>query len=216
MRRFRRYLLEGLALVVPIGATAWILLWLFRRLDGILAPYIEPAFGRTAPGLGIVALVLLLLCAGWLAELAIGRRATRLWELAVERVPIVRPLYRGTSRIVEAVVGEDSRAFKEAVLFEYPSPGTWSVGFVTGEAPTPLPPGVETPAVTVFLPTAPNPMSGFLLIVPTARTHPLAIPPDEALTFVLSMGSARVDLTPADDAGEIEEPTSGGSSTGAP
>lgn len=195
MRRLRRYLLEGLALVVPIGATAWILLWLFRRLDGILAPYIEPALGRTAPGLGIVALVALLLGAGWITELAVGRRLTRLWQLAVERVPIVRPLYRGTSRIVEAMVGEESRAFKEAVLFEYPSPGTWSVGFVTGDAPTPLPAGVETPAVTIFLPTAPNPMSGFLLIVPRARTHRLPIPPDEALTFVLSMGSAKVDLS---------------------
>lgn len=197
MRRLRRYLFEGLALVVPIGATAWILLWLFRRVDGILAPYIEPAFGRTAPGLGLVALVVLLLGAGWIAELAVGRRLTRLWELAVERVPIVRPLYRGTSRIVEAMVGEESRAFKETVLFEYPSPGTWAVGFVTGEAPTPLPEGVETPAVTIFLPTAPNPMSGFLLIVPRARTHALPIAPDEALTFVLSMGSAKVDLSGA-------------------
>lgn len=196
MRRLRRYLLEGLALVVPIGATTWILLWLFRRLDGILAPYIEPVFGRTAPGLGIVALVLVLVTIGGLAELAVGRRLTRLWRVAVERVPIVRPLYRGTSRIVEAVVGEESRAFKEAVLFEYPMPGVWSVGFVTGKAPEPLPEGVDTPAVTIFLPTAPNPMSGFLLIVPRERTHPLPIPPDEALTFVLSMGSASIDLSP--------------------
>jgi uncharacterized membrane protein len=195
MRRLRRYLLEGLALVVPIGATAWILVWLFRRLDGILAPWIEPAFGRTAPGLGIVALVVLLVLIGGLAELAVGRRLTRLWRVAMERVPIVRPLYRGTSRIVEAVLGEESRAFKEAVLFEYPMPGMWSVGFVTGQAPEPLPAGVDTPAVTIFLPTAPNPMSGFLLIVPRARTHPLPIPPDEALTFVLSMGSASIDLT---------------------
>jgi len=194
MRRLRRYLLEGLALVVPIGATAWILMWLFRSLDGILAPYIEPVFGRTAPGLGLVTLVVVLVVAGWVAELAVGRRLSRLWALAVERVPLVRPLYRGTSRIVEAVIGEESRAFKEAVLFEYPSPGTWSVGFVTGDAPSPLPSDVETPAVTVFLPTAPNPMSGFLLIVPRSRTHTLTTSPDEALTFVLSMGSARVDL----------------------
>jgi len=203
MRRIRRYLFEGLALIVPIGATAWILFWLFRRLDGILAPYIEPVLGRSAPGLGIVALLLLLIVVGGLAELAVGRRLTRLWNLAVERVPLVRPLYRGTSRIVEAIVGEDSRAFQEAVLFEYPSPGTWSVGFVTGEAPGDLPDEVETPAVTVFLPTAPNPMSGFLLIVPRSRTHTLDLPPDEALTFVLSMGSARMDRTGAAPAPEV-------------
>jgi len=194
MRRLRRFLLEGLALVVPIGATLWILLWLFRSLDGILAPYIEPTLGRAVPGLGIIALVVLLVSVGWLAELTVGRRLTRLWNVAVEKVPVVRPLYRGTRRIVEAVVGEESRAFKEAVLFEYPSPGIWAVGFVTGEAPDHLPAGVETPAVSIFLPTAPNPMSGFLLIVPRSRTHELPIPPDEALTYVLSMGSARIDL----------------------
>ncbi|NNF37222.1 MAG: DUF502 domain-containing protein [Gemmatimonadetes bacterium] len=193
MRRIRRYLLEGLALVVPIGATAWILLWLFRRLDGILGPYLDPVLGRSAPGLGIIALVALLVAIGWLAERTLGRRATQLWTRTVERVPLVRPLYRGSRRIVQAVLGEESRAFKETVLFEYPHPGTWSVGFVTGKAPPGLPEAVGSPAVTVFLPTAPNPLSGFLLIMPRARTHPLSIPPDEALTFVLSMGSASID-----------------------
>ena len=190
MRRLRRFLLEGLALMVPIGATAWILLWLFRRLDGILGPYLDPVLGRSAPGLGIVALLAHLVAVGWLAERTLGRRVTQLWTRAVERVPVVRPIYKGTSRIVQAVVGEESRAFKEAVLFEYPQPGVWSVGFVTGAAPALLPDAVDSPAVTIFLPTAPNPLSGFLLIVPKAKTHPLPIPPDEALTFVLSMGSA--------------------------
>jgi uncharacterized membrane protein len=193
MRRLRRYLLEGLALVVPIGATAWILVWLFRRLDGILGPYLDPVLGRSTPGLGILALLALLIAIGWLAERTLGRRATQLWTRTVERVPVVRPLYRGSRRIVQAVLGEESRAFKEAVLFEYPQPGMWSVGFVTGKAPAGLPDAVDSPAVTVFLPTAPNPMSGFLLIVPKARTHPLSIPPDEALTFVLSMGSAPIE-----------------------
>lgn len=192
MRRLRRYLLEGLALTVPIGATAWILLWLFRSLDGILGPYLEALPGGYAPGLGIVTLLGLLIVVGWLAERTLGRRATRLWDRTVERVPLVRPLYRGSRRVVQAILGEESRAFKEAVLFEYPQPGMWSVGFVTGSAPTDLPGIGDVPAVTVFLPTAPNPMSGFLLIVPRSRTFPLAIPPDEALTFVLSMGSASI------------------------
>ncbi len=189
MRRLRRYLLEGLALLVPIGATLWILSWLFRRLDGILAPWIEQLVGRPLPGLGILALALLLITIGWLTERTLGRRLTLLWETTVERVPLVRPIYRGSRRIVESVVGQESRAFKEAVLFEYPSPGTWAVGFVTGAAPKTTLPHVEEPAVTIFLPTAPNPMSGFLLIIPRARIHPLNVPPDEALTYVLSMGA---------------------------
>jgi len=189
MRRLRRYLLEGLALLVPIGATLWILTWLFRRLDGILAPWIEQVAGRPVPGLGILALAILLITIGWLTERTLGRRLAQLWEATIERVPLVRPIYRGSRRIVESVVGQESRAFQEAVLFEYPSPGTWAVGFVTGAAPRSTQPHVEGPAVTIFLPTAPNPMSGFLLIIPRSRTHPLNVPPDEALTYVLSMGA---------------------------
>lgn len=189
MRRLRRYLLEGLALLAPIGATVWVLLWLFRRLDGILAPWIQRVAGQPVPGLGIIALALLLITIGWLTERTLGRRMTRLWDATVERVPLVRSLYRGSRRIVESVVGQESRAFKEAVLFEYPSPGTWAVGFVTGQAPPATLEHVQGPAVTIFLPTAPNPMSGFLLVIPRSRLYPLNVPPDEALTYVLSMGA---------------------------
>ena len=189
MNRFRRYLLEGLALVVPVAATVWVLSWLFTRLDGILGRALVPLVGRPIPGLGILVLGILLVAIGWLTERALGRRVTQLWEGLVERVPVARPVYRGSRRFLQSLVDQDAQSFKRAVLCEYPQPGIWSIAFVTGPAPEQLRGDVGDDAVTVFLPTAPNPMSGFLLVVPAAKTRPLAAPVESAFTFVVSMGA---------------------------
>ncbi|MEJ2540694.1 MAG: DUF502 domain-containing protein [Gemmatimonadota bacterium] len=189
MKRLRRYLLEGLALVVPVAATVWVLVWLFNRLDGILGDLLVPMLGRSVPGLGLVILLVALVAIGWLTERALGRRATQLWEGVVERVPVARPVYRGSRRLLQSLVGPESRSFKQVVLCEYPSPGIWSIAFVTGRAPPSLRDEVGEDAVTVFLPTAPNPMSGFLLVVPRAKTRLLQVPVESAFTFVVSMGA---------------------------
>jgi uncharacterized membrane protein len=192
-KRPRRYFFGGLALVAPIGATLWVLWWLFRRLDGILGPYLDPVLGRSAPGLGILTLVLALIAVGWLAERTLGRRLTAIWEWTVAHVPVARPVYRGSRRLVEAMVGQDAKAFKEAVLLEYPRRGVWSVAFVTGSTPDDLKDEVGEDGLTVFLPTAPNPMSGFLLVVPREDVRPLAVSTEDAMTFVLSMGSVSLE-----------------------
>jgi uncharacterized membrane protein len=189
MKRLRRFLLEGIALVVPVSATMWALWWLFTRLDRILGGYFESLLGRSFPGLGLVALLLLLLVTGFLTERALGRRMTLIWEWIVDHVPVARPVYRGSRRVVGSLVGQDAEAFKKAVLCEYPTPGTWAVAFLTGPAPADAHDLVGSDAVTVFLPTAPNPMSGFLLVVPKDKVYELPVPPEEAFTFVLSMGA---------------------------
>ncbi len=206
MNRFRRYLLEGLALVVPVAATVWVLSWLFTRLDGILGQALAPLVGRPVPGLGLVVLVILLVAIGWLTERALGRRVTTLWEALVERVPVARPVYRGSRRMLQSLVDREAQSFKRAVLCEFPQPGIWSIAFVTGGVPDQLREDVGDDAVTVFLPTAPNPMSGFLLVVPAERTRPLATPVESAFTFVVSMGSVAM----TDDApGHDTDPTGG-------
>jgi len=206
MNRFRRYLLEGLALVVPVAATVWVLSWLFTRLDGILGQALAPLVGRPVPGLGIVILVILLVAVGWLTERALGRRVTKLWEGLVERVPVARPVYRGSRRLLQSLVDREGQSFKRAVLCEFPQPGIWSIAFVTGPVPDQLREDVGDDAVTVYLPTAPNPMSGFLLVVPAAKTRPLATPVESAFTFVVSMGSVAMTDNPtgrdSDPAGE--------------
>jgi len=179
--------------VAPTAATLWVLWWLFRRLDGILGPSIDPFFGRSAPGLGLVALVFLLVAIGWLTERTLGRRLANLWDWSLEHLPIARPIYRGTRRIVQAVVGQEARAFKETVLFEYPQPGTWAIAFVTGRAPAEIRDELGEDSITLFLPTAPNPMSGFLLMVPRSSVRSLDVDTEEAMTFVLSMGSVSME-----------------------
>ena len=197
LKRLRRYLLEGLALVVPVAATVWVLWWLFTRLDGILGRTLAPMLGRSVPGLGLVVLLLALVAVGWLTERALGRRATRLWEALVARVPVARPVYRASRRMLLSVLGGKSRSFRRAVLCEYPTPGTWSIAFVTGDVPGELDDEVGKEGVTVFLPTAPNPMSGFLLVVPREKFRPLDVPVESAFTFVVSMGSVPMEKGPA-------------------
>ncbi len=189
MKRLRRYLLEGLALVAPIGATLWVLWWLFTRLDRILGGYIGPWIGRDVPGLGLIALLVLLILTGWLTERTLGRRATRLWEWVVDHVPIARPVYKGSRRIFQSLVGQEARAFRKAVAVEYPSPGIWAIAFETGHAPEALSGQVGPGALSVFLPTAPNPMSGFLLVVPREKVLDLPVSTEAAFTFVVSMGA---------------------------
>ena len=196
MKRVRRFLLEGLALVVPVAATVWILWWLFTSVDWILGRTLAPMLGRDVPGLGLVVLLAGLVAIGWLTERALGRRATQLWESLVARVPVARPVYRASRRMLLSVLAQDSRSFQRAVLCEYPSAGTWSIAFVTGDVPDALIQDVGTDGVTVFLPTAPNPMSGFLLVVPREKVRPLDVPVESAFTFVVSMGAVPMDPDP--------------------
>lgn len=195
LRKLQRYLLEGLVVAGPIGVTVWILAWVFRRLDGILGNYLGPALGGSAPGLGLVALLLLLIVTGWLTERTLGRRLTDLGGDVISRIPLARGLYRGSKRILQAVLRQDRVAFQEAVLLEYPSAGLWSVAFVTGPAPGVAP--FDEPGATLFLPTAPNPMSGYLIVVPRSKLRSLGVTPEEAFTYVLSAGSVSLDQAAA-------------------
>ncbi len=182
--------------MVPVAATLWVLWWLFTRLDGILGQALTPMIGRSIPGLGLVVLIATLLFIGWLAERALGRRMTQLWESLVARVPVARPVYRASRRMLLSLLGQESRSFQRAVLCEYPTPGTWSIAFVTGDVPEELAEEVGHDGVTVFLPTAPNPMSGFLLVVPPEKIRTLDVPVESAFTFVVSMGSVAMDGEP--------------------
>lgn len=190
MRSLRRYLLEGLALVGPVGLTAYVLLWIFRSLDGILGRFLYPILGSySVPGLGVLGLVILLVFAGWLAEKVLGARLVAKWDDLLRKVPVARRVYSGSSRIFRTVLGEERYAFKEVVLFEYPGPGSWSVGFVTGAAPEAVEDRFGEEGVTIYMPTAPNPMSGYLLILPRSRVTPLEVSVEEAFTFVVSAGA---------------------------
>jgi uncharacterized membrane protein len=189
----RRYLVEGLAVIGPVGVTVFVLAWLFRRLDGLLGESLHAALGYRIPGLGIVVLIVLVALVGWLTERALGARLVSAWDRTLKRVPLARRIYGGASRIIGSLVGEDRYAFQEVVLFEYPVPGLWSVGFVTGAAAGATEELLGEAAVTVYMPTAPNPMSGYLIQLPRSRVRTLNVDVDEAFTYVLSAGAVSLD-----------------------
>ena len=192
LRTLRRYLFEGLAVIGPIGLSVWVLAWLFRRLDRILGQYVDPVLGRSAPGVGLLVLVLLLVVTGWATERALGGRLVASWESLMNRVPLVRQVYRGSRRILKTMLGEDRTAFEEVVAFEWPDDRRWAIGFVTGSAPDEVKATLGDDAVTIYLPTAPNPASGYLVMMSRGDLIPLDVTVEEAFTFVLSVGSVSV------------------------
>lgn len=199
-RALRRYILEGLAVIGPVGLSIWVLVWVFTRLDGLLGRYLDPVLGWSAPGIGLVALLLLLLVTGWLTERALGARLVAVWDRLLARVPVASQVYRGSRRIVQTVLGEGRMAFQEVVALEWPNEGCWIMAFVTGPAPEDVRDRLGSDAVTLYMPTAPNPASGYLLMLSRERLVSLDVTVEEAFTFVLSAGSV-----PLSQAGELLE-----------
>lgn len=199
-RTLQRRLIAGLIVIAPLTATIWVLRWIFLMLDGIIGESIYRALGLAigeerfvVPGLGLIALVLLLLGTGWLAERAIGSRLIAWWNDLLERLPVVRRIYGTSNRIVRSVFGNEARPFSTVVIVEWPSPGRWSVGFLTGEAPAVVG-ALGGDLVSVFVPTTPNPTTGFLVMMERERVHQVRMTVDEAFTFILSAGSVRPDV----------------------
>ena len=196
----RRHLFAGLVVIAPVTATAFVLWWIFQLLDGLLGRFLYPALGGLVgretvviPGLGLLVLFLLLVAIGWAAERAIGSRIVRLWQGALERIPLTRRIYTAANRIVRSVFGEGATPFKQVVLIEYPAPGRWAIGFLSAPAPHVTEPYVAD-GVSVFVPKTPNPATGFVAVVPRASVVEVDMSIEEAFTFILSAGAVRPDL----------------------
>lgn len=198
LRNLRRYLLEGLAVIGPVGLSLWVLAWLFTRMDGILGRYLDPMLGWSAPGIGLLVLILLLLVVGWVTERALGARLMDAWDAFMSRVPVARQVYRGSRRIFRTVLGEGRMAFQEVVAFQWPDDKRWAFGFVTGSPPSEVQARLGEDSVTVYMPTAPNPASGYLVMMARRDLVPLDMSVEEAFTLVVSAGSVSVaDAGPA-------------------
>lgn len=194
-RRLRRYFVTGLIIIAPVGLTVFVLRWLFFTIDGVLG---EPlaALGVRIPGLGLLLLVVVLIIVGWLVHRAAGRQLLHWWNEALGRFPFAGRIYNAVSQIVQSVVGEQRRLFRRTVLIPYPTDGIWAVAFVTHEDAPLMSKVVGEPCVNVFVPTTPNPTSGFMLIVPRRRTIPLEVTIEEAMKLVISAGA----VSPSGDA----------------
>jgi len=188
-RALRRHLIAGLIVIAPLTVTAAVLWWLFETTDSLLGRFLYPVIGRSVHGLGMVALLALLIVVGWLAQRTIGSRIIGAWNALLERIPIARRIYSAANNIVRTVFSREARPFKEVVVVEYPAPGRWALGFLAARAPEAIQQSGAEEFVTVFIPTAPNPTSGFLVIVPRSLVRAVDMSVDQAFTFVLSAGS---------------------------
>ena len=185
----RRYLITGLIVLLPVVVTAAVLWRLFTALDAILGRFVETYLGRSIPGVGLVALVAIVIGIGAIASNLMGRRLIGAGETLVTRVPLMGWIYRTTKQLFSVILGERSTSFRKVVLVNYPRSGTYSVAFLTSESPTSVESKLGKGFVTVFLPTTPNPTSGFLLVVPSDEVIPLDMSVDEGLRLVISAGA---------------------------
>lgn len=190
----RKYLLAGLVVWLPILATFGILHVLVDLLDQTisllpLAYQPEQLFGVSIPGLGVLLSLVLLLMTGVIATNFLGQRLVVWSEAILDKIPLVRSIYNASKQVIQAIFATNSQAFRKVLLVEYPRKGLWSIAFQTGVANPTLGKhaGVDD-LVSIFIPTTPNPTSGFLMMVPKSDVLELQMTIDEALKFIISLG----------------------------
>jgi uncharacterized membrane protein len=191
--RLRRYLVAGLLVWLPIGATIFVVKLLLDLIDRVLY-LLPPAFrpevliGFRIPGLGLILAFIVLLTTGLLAANLMGKRLVSFFESLLGRIPFVRTVYGAVKQIAEVLFSDSSSSFKKVLLVEYPRPGLYSLAFQTSDDPREVQALTGETIVTVFLPTTPNPTSGFMLFVPRSQVTELDMSVEEALKMVISLG----------------------------
>jgi uncharacterized membrane protein len=192
--RLRTYFFAGILITAPIAITIY-LAWLFVSfVDSRVTPLIPARFNPESylpfavPGLGVVIVVVALTLIGASTAGYFGRLVTRYVDAVVVRMPVVRTVYVAVKQIIETVLAQRSNAFRQAVLVEYPRRDIWTIAFVTGVTKGEVQDAANGDMINVFVPTTPNPTSGFLLFVPRADVIPLTMSVEEALKMVISGG----------------------------
>ena len=191
--RLRRYIVAGLLIWLPIGATFLVFSLLLDLTEQLLfwlpARYRpEQLLGYPIPGLGAILAFLLLLITGVLGANLIGRRLVALYEAVLNRIPLVRTVYGSVKHFAEMVIGDSGTSFKKVILIEYPREGLYSIAFQTSDNPSEVQARTGETIITVFLPTTPNPTSGFMLFVPRSHATELEMSVEDALKMVVSLG----------------------------
>ncbi|MCX4188407.1 DUF502 domain-containing protein [Methylophaga sp. OBS4] len=189
----RKYLIAGLLVWMPLGITFLVIKAIVGFLDQTLlllpdAYQPDNVLGFHIPGLGVVLAVVLVLATGMIVANLLGRRIVNAWESLLSRIPLVRTLYAGIKQIMEAVLAADAKSFRSVLLIEYPRKGVWSLAFMTSEQLGEVQEKTETDVVSVFIPTTPNPTSGFVLMVPKHDVIFLDMSVEQGLKMIISMG----------------------------
>tara|TARA_R110002110_G_scaffold260260_1_gene475908 strand:- start:96182 stop:97027 length:846 start_codon:yes stop_codon:yes gene_type:complete len=196
--KLRSYFFAGLLTVAPIGLTMWLFWVLLKFVDSRITPLIPQNYNPNTylhaivpfevPGVGLIVLIAALIIIGAMTRVLLGRTLVRMSENLVNRMPVVRSVYGATKQIVESVLKGQSEAFRQVVLFEYPRRGSWAIGFVTGQTRGEVQNLTDDDVVNVFLPTTPNPTSGYLLFLPRRELIPLTMSVEEGIKMIISGG----------------------------
>jgi uncharacterized membrane protein len=196
----KKYILAGLLVWLPLAVTVWVLTWVIGLLDGVflavvgaLGTVLPPLAGGLArlteiPGLGVVLLIVVMLLTGMFVTNIVGQWWLTQWDRLMSRIPIVKSIYTSVKQVSDTLFSSSGQAFREAVLVQYPRQGSWTIAFVTGKPGGEVGTHLHDDYLSLYVPTTPNPTSGFFLMVPRADTVALDMTVDEALKYIISMG----------------------------
>lgn len=189
----RNYFLTGLLVIVPISVTCYVIWVLIKAMDSILrfvpAKFLpETYIHLPIPGLGLILVVIIVLAVGVLTRNFVGSKMIHLGEKIVDRIPLARVLYVGVKQLMEALILQKTKAFQKAALIEYPRRGIYAIAFITGESQGEVQQYTEKKMINVFVPTTPNPTSGFYILIPEDEIKILDMSVEEAFKLIVSGG----------------------------
>lgn len=192
-KKIQQIFFAGLAVIIPIALTLYVLFFFINVMDGLLAllprRYQPESWLRYyVPGIGVVATLALIFISGLVVKSYIGKKAVALWEGILHRIPVVRSVYEGSKKVVDSMFVNKNRSFKKVVMIAFPHSGTYALGFVTGEVIDRLALKAGKKLVNVFVPTTPNPTSGYLIMVPEEELIEVDMSVEEAFTSIISCG----------------------------
>jgi uncharacterized membrane protein len=198
----RKYFITGLLILVPLAITVWVIRSVIGVMDQslLLLPVEwrpEALIGHHIPGVGTILTLLIILVTGILARNYIGNYVLGGWEAILNRIPIVNSIYSSVKQVSDTLFSSDGNAFRTAVLVQYPRPGIWTIAFVTGSPAAEVQQHLQGEFVNIYVPTTPNPTSGFFLMVNKAEVIELTMGVDVALKHIVSMGVVAPEITPA-------------------
>jgi uncharacterized membrane protein len=190
---FKKYLIAGLLVWLPLAVTLWVLEFLVSTMDRtlLLLPgewHPDRLLGVHIPGFGLLLSLAIVLVTGFLAANIIGQRLVAWWEGLLTRIPIVRSIYSSVRQVSHTLFSQKGQSFRKVVMIEFPQRGQWTLGLVVGTPSERIIPSDGAPLITVYVPTAPNPTSGYVLMVRADEAKELDISVDDAIKFHVSLG----------------------------
>ena len=198
----KKYFLAGILVWAPLAITIWVITWAMGILDGVFGSVMHVLITvlpsnlterlvqfRETPFVGVLIVIVAIILTGMFAITIAGRWLFRMWEKVLQRIPIVRSIYSSVKQVSDTLLSSSGDAFKKAVLIRYPHANSWTIAFQTGMPMKEVAEKLDSPHIHVFVPTTPNPTSGFFMIVPKDSVIELTISVEDALKHIVSMGT---------------------------